>query len=47
LSTEDVTATAATVLKYGDIRSYGQYGVIDEDEEEDFIPSPFTQYFFR
>jgi DnaJ-class molecular chaperone len=46
LSTEDVTATAATVLKYGDIRSYGQYGVIDEDEEEDFIPSPFTQYFF-
>jgi DnaJ family protein A protein 2 len=37
----------AILLKHSELKSFGQFGMIEDEEDEDFVQSPFTQYFFR
>lgn len=45
---DDIDLSSYTPLIPTDARNFGQFGVVDEDDEDDeFVRSPFAHYFFR
>jgi hypothetical protein len=45
---DEVDLSSYVALIPTDARNFGQFGSVDEDDEDDeFVRSPFAQYFFR